>query len=108
MRARPVSAADFRGRYAVAYYLAGVVVVAAAYYLPGRIGVELSYLEGAGGALCAPAGRRLAVLFLYGVRLWPGIVIGDLLLGGYSTPLGTGLGQTVGNKPALGVQGGGL
>ena len=41
------------------------------------------------------------MLFLYGVRLWPGIVIGDLLLGDFSTPLGTVLAQTVGNTVAL-------
>jgi len=35
------------------------------------------------------------------VRLWPGIVIGDLLLGDFSTPLGTVLGQTVGNTLAV-------
>ena len=38
---------------------------------------------------------------LYGIRLWPGIVIGDLLLGDFSTPLGTVLAQTVGNTVAL-------
>ena len=41
------------------------------------------------------------MLFLYGVRLWPGIVIGDLLLADFSTPFGTVLGQTVGNTLAL-------
>ena len=76
-------------------------VVAVAYYLAGRIGLELAYLNGAVAALWPPAGLGLAVLFLYGVRLWPGIVIGDLWLGDYSTPLGTVLGQTVGNTLAL-------
>src|SRR3954451_17333903 len=38
---------------------------------------------------------------LYGVRLWPAVVIGDLALGDYSTPLGTVLAQTVGNTVAL-------
>ena len=49
----------------------------------------------------AACGFGLAVLFLYGVRLWPGIVVGDLWLGDYSTPFGTVLGQTVGNTLAL-------
>src|SRR4029077_8607508 len=56
---------------------------------------------GAAGGRCPPAGLGLAVLFLYGIRLWPGIVVGDLLLGDYSTPLGTVLAQTVGNTLAL-------
>jgi signal transduction histidine kinase len=84
-----------------ALYAASVSLVALAYYLAGRIGLELAYLDGAVAALWPPAGLGLAVLFLYGVRLWPGIVIGDLLLGDFSTPLGTVLGQTVGNTLAV-------
>ena len=72
-----------------------------AYYLAGRIGLELAYLDGAVAALWPPAGLGLAVLFLYGLRLWPGIVIGDLLLGDFSTPFATVVAQTVGNTVAL-------
>ena len=39
--------------------------------------------------------------FLYGLRLWPAIVVGDLFLGDYSAPLGTVLGQTFGDTVAL-------
>src|SRR3954464_9404666 len=84
-----------------ALYVVAVAVVALAYYGAGRIGLELAYLNGAVAALWPPAGLGLAVLFLYGVRVWPAIVIGDLLLGDYSTPLGTVLAQTVGNTVAL-------
>jgi signal transduction histidine kinase len=82
-------------------YVLSIAAVAAAYYVAGRIGLELAYLDGAVAALWPPAGLGLAVLFLYGVYLWPGIVVGDLLLGDFSTPLGTVLGQTVGNTTAL-------
>src|SRR3954454_5597528 len=82
-------------------YLAALVLVAALYYGAGRIGLELAYLDGAVAALWPPAGLGLAVLFLYGIRLWPAIVVGDLLLGDYSTPLGTVLAQTLGNTVAL-------
>ena len=85
----------------MALYLSSVALVAGAYYLAGRLGLELAYLDGAVAAVWPPAGVGLAVLFLYGVRLWPGIVIGDLLLADFSTPLGTVLGQTVGNTLAL-------
>jgi integral membrane sensor domain MASE1 len=91
MRGTPVSA-----RYVVA-----VAVVAVAYYLAGRAGLELAYLNGAVAALWPPAGLGLAVLFLYGLRMWPGIVLGDLWLGDYSTPLPTVLAQTLGNTVAL-------
>ena len=95
MRERFVSGAD-PGRY-----VGALVVVAGGYYLVGRIGLELAYLDGAVAALWPPAGFGLAVLFLYGIRLWPAVVVGDLLLGDYSTPLGTVLAQTVGNTLAV-------
>ena len=84
-----------------ALYVLAVAVVALAYYGAGRIGLELAYLNGAVAALWPPAGLGLAVLFLYGIRLWPAIVIGDLLLADYSTPLGTVLAQTLGNTVAI-------
>src|SRR3954447_7663664 len=82
-------------------YLAALVAVAFPYYLAGRIGLELAYLNGAVAALWPPAGLGLAVLFLYGVRLWPAIVIGDLMLADFGTPPGTVLAQTVGNTIAV-------
>src|ERR671923_173521 len=88
-------------RGGVALYVAGIGLVALAYYLAGRIGLELAYLDGVVAALWPPAGLGLAVLFLCGLRLWPGIVIGDLLLGDFSTPLATVLAQTIGNTVAL-------
>src|SRR4051794_12229246 len=84
-----------------ALYVGAVILLAGGYYLAGKIGLELAYLDGAVAALWPPAGLGLAVLFLYGVRLWPAIVVGDLLLGDYSTPLGTVLAQTFGNTVAL-------
>jgi signal transduction histidine kinase len=88
-------------RGGVALYVAGIGLVAVAYYLAGRIGLELAYLDGVVAALWPPSGLGLAVLFLCGLRLWPGIVIGDLLLGDFSTPLATVVAQTVGNTLAL-------
>src|SRR5918995_4944078 len=90
------------GRYErPAVYLGTVALAAGAYYLAGRIGLELAYLDGAVAAMWPPAGLGLAVLFLFGLRLVPAIVIGDLLLGDFSTPLGTVLAQTVGNTLAV-------
>src|SRR4051794_3929670 len=82
-------------------YLGALALVALVYYVAGRIGLKLAYLDGAVAALWPPAGVGLAVLFLYGLRLWPGIVIGDLLLGDFSTPFATVVAQTAGNTLAL-------
>jgi integral membrane sensor domain MASE1 len=89
------------GRRRAVRYGGSVAMLAAAYYLAGRLGLELAYLDGAVAALWPPAGLGLAVLFLYGIRLWPGIAIGDLLLADFSQPFGTIAGQTVGNTVAL-------
>ena len=84
-----------------ALYPASILLLAGAYYLSGRLGLELAYLNGAVAALWPPAGLGVAVLFLYGIRLWPGILIGDLLLADFDQPAGTIAGQTVGNTLAL-------
>src|SRR3954449_1140105 len=103
VRASAQSGIDLRGvrGSGLALYAGAVGVVAVAYYVAGRIGLELAYLDGAVAALWPPAGLGLAALFLFGVRLWPGVVIGDLLLGDFSTPFATVLAQTAGNTVAL-------
>src|SRR5215210_6166485 len=98
---KPVEALRRREHGSVVLYVVALAVVALLYYGAGRIGLELAYLDGAVAALWPPAGLGLAVLFLYGVRLWPAIVVGDLWLGDFSTPLGTVLAQTAGNTVAV-------
>src|SRR3954469_5348590 len=78
-------------------YLVGVLLVAALYYAAAKIGLRLAYLHGTVTALWPPVGVGIAALVLFGPRLWPGIVIGDLLVADFSSPLGTVLGQTLGN-----------
>src|SRR3954451_5267752 len=80
------------GRYGIA-----VVVLAGAYYGAAKLGLKLAYLDGAVTALWPPVGVGMAALVLFGPRLWPGIVLGDLLVADFSTPLGTVLGQPAGN-----------
>src|SRR3954462_11098880 len=85
----------------VALYLGALALVALLYYGAGRMGLELAYLDGAVAALWPPAGLGLAVLFLYGLRVWPAIVIGDLAMADFHTPMATVLAQTLGNTLAL-------
>ncbi len=74
-----------------------ILLVAGLYYAAAKIGLRLAYLNGTVTALWPPVGVGIAALVLYGTRLWPGIVIGDLLVADFSSPLGTVLGQTLGN-----------
>src|SRR5689334_20292039 len=81
----------------LAWYAFEVGVVAGLYYGAARAGLRLAYLHGSVTALWPPVGVGIAALVILGPRLWPAIVIGDLLVGDFSTPWGTVLGQTLGN-----------
>ena len=74
-----------------------VGAVAGLYYGAGRAGLHLAYLHGTVAALWPPVGVGIAALVILGPGIWPGIVIGDLLLADFSTPWETIVGQTVGN-----------
>jgi signal transduction histidine kinase len=88
-------------------YLLAVAATAVAYWAVARIGLELAYPHastttyGSVTAFWPPVGLGIAALVLYGPRLWPALVIGDLLAGDYSTPLGVTLGQTFGTVTAI-------
>jgi signal transduction histidine kinase len=78
-------------------YVGAVGAVGAIYWLAAKAGLQLAYLHGTVSALWPPVGVGMALLILYGVSLWPGIVLGDLAVADFSQPAGTILGQTVGN-----------
>ena len=62
-------------------YLAGVVLLAAAYYGAAKVGQMLRY-TGSVSAIWPPAGVGIAALYLWGVRWWPGVLLGELLVNG--------------------------
>jgi signal transduction histidine kinase len=80
-----------------AWWCIEVGVVAGLYYGAARAGLHLAYLHGSVTALWPPVGVGVAALVLLGPGVWPGIVIGDLLVADFSTPWGTVLGETLGN-----------
>ena len=88
-------------------YLLAAAVTVAAYYAAAQIGIHLAYPHtgtstyGVVTAFWPPVGVGIAALVLFGLRLWPAVVIGDLLAGDYSTPLGVTLGQTLGTVVAV-------
>jgi signal transduction histidine kinase len=83
-------------------YFAGVVALAAAYYSAAKLGQTLHY-TGSVSAIWPPVGLGIAALYLWGLDLWPGILIGEMLVNGElfagssSLPLVSLLGQQAGN-----------
>jgi signal transduction histidine kinase len=78
--------------------LAAIALSAGAYYGAAKIGYYLEFAGPVAAITWFPAGVGIAFLYLGGLRLWPGILAGDLLANDYSAlPLGSALGQTAGN-----------
>src|SRR5215204_7316756 len=79
-----------------------VLALAAAYVAAAKLGQSLRYTASV-SAIWPPVGLGIAVLYLGGLRLWPGIFIGelivnaDLLAGDSSLPIGSLAGQQLGN-----------
>jgi len=78
--------------------LVGIVVLAAAYYGAAKVSFLLEFAGPVAAIVWLPVGIGMAFLFIGGLALWPGVLIGDLLANDYSAlPVGTALGQTCGN-----------
>jgi signal transduction histidine kinase len=70
----------------------------AVYYASAKVGYAIGFAGPVAAIVWLPVGVGIAFLYLGGIQLWPGVVIGDLLANDYGTlPLGSALGQTVGN-----------
>ena len=80
------------------HYLVGVLALAALYYGAAHLGYALEFSGAVGAIVWLPVGVGAAFLYLGGLRYWPGVLIGDLLVNDYTVlPVGSALGQTVGN-----------
>jgi signal transduction histidine kinase len=78
--------------------LAGIVLLTAAYYAAAHVGYALEFAGPVAAVVWPPVGVAIAFLYIGGLRLWPGVLAGDLLVNDYGTlPVGTALAQTCGN-----------
>jgi signal transduction histidine kinase len=79
-------------------YLLKLMVLVAAYYVAAHVGYAFQFSGPVAAIVWLPVGVGIAFLYVGGIRFWPGVVIGDLLVNNYSTlPVGSALGQSVGN-----------
>ena len=94
LRSRPVA------------YAGRAIALGVAYYAAAKVGQTLRYTASV-AAIWPPAGLGIAALYLYGLRWWPGILLGELmvntelLLGASSLPVGGLLGQQAGNMAEI-------
>jgi signal transduction histidine kinase len=84
----------------------GLVLLAAAYYGAAKLGQTLRYTASV-SAMWPPAGLGIAALYLWGLRWWPGVLLGEivvnaeLLLDDGTFPIGSLLGQQTGNMAEI-------
>jgi signal transduction histidine kinase len=76
----------------------GIATLAAAYYGAAKVGYALEFSGPVAAVVWLPVGVGISFLYFGGIRLWPGLLIGDILANQYSTlPVASALGQTAGN-----------
>jgi integral membrane sensor domain MASE1 len=82
-------------------YLAGVLALAAAYYGAAKLGQTLRYTASV-SAIWPTVGLGIAALYLWGLRWWPGIFLGEVLVNAELLVDNTALafGSLVGSRPA--------
>ena len=87
------SAWDLRRSYGVQ-----LALLVAAYYAAAHLGFAFRFAGPVAAIVWLPVGVGIAGLYLMGIRLWPAVVIGDLLVNNYSAlPVGAAVGQSFGN-----------
>jgi signal transduction histidine kinase len=83
-----------------------VLALGAAYYGSAKLGQTLRYTASV-SAIWPPVGLGIAALYLWGLRWWPGILVGELivngelLIGNNALPFGSLAGQQTGNMAEI-------
>ena len=83
----------------ISVYIIKISLLAVIYHLTARLGLEMAYVQANTSPVWPPTGIALAVLLVFGIKLWPGISIGVLfgsLISG--APLNLALGMALGNS----------
>ena len=76
----------------------GVLALAAVYFLAGKAGLTLAFVQSNATAIWAPTGISLAALLIFGTKAWPGVFLGALFTNLATPHTGwSSLGIAVGN-----------
>ena len=81
-----------------ARYFGGIACLAAAYYAAAQLGFTLRFTGPVAAIVWLPVGVGIAFLYIGGLQLWPGVLLGDMLADNAGhIPLAADVAQTVGN-----------
>ncbi|MDE3119989.1 MAG: MASE1 domain-containing protein, partial [Nitrospirota bacterium] len=77
-----------------------ILLLASFYFVAGKLGLRLAFMNASASAVWPSTGLALAALLLLGYRVWPGIFAGAFLVnltttGSLQTTLGIALGNTL-------------
>lgn len=80
--------------------LIGVPLLAAVYFVGGKLGLRLALVNASATTVWPPTGIALAALLIGGRRLWPGVLLGALLVnlstsGSWAASVGIAAGNTL-------------
>ena len=78
--------------------LATLAILAGVYFVAGKLGLQLAYVNASATAVWPCTGIAVAALLVYGYRVWPGILVGAFLVN--LTTMGTvemSIGIAIGN-----------
>lgn len=75
-------------------------LLAAAYFVAGKVGLTLAFVNASATAVWPPAGIAVAAFLVLGHRVWPGILLGAFLVnltttGGIPSSVGIAVGNTI-------------
>ncbi|HUL02588.1 MAG TPA: MASE1 domain-containing protein [Gemmatimonadales bacterium] len=81
-------------------YFAVSAILAAAYFVAGKLGLRLAFVHASATGVWPPTGIAVAALLIYGYRMWPAILTAAFLVnvttaGSAGTSLGIGVGNTL-------------
>ncbi|MGH7597001.1 MAG: MASE1 domain-containing protein [bacterium] len=82
---RAIAVRSRNGKNEVAHFrffknLAIVAILAAVYFIAGKLGLRLAFVHPSASAVWPPTGITLAAFLLLGYRVWPGIFLGAFLV----------------------------
>ncbi len=81
-------------------YVSVVTLLFAIYFVAGKLGLKLAFVNASATAVWPPTGIALAAFVMLGYRVWPGILLGAFLVnlttaGSIATSIGIAVGNTL-------------